>query len=179
MLSTHQDKEILYLLDANVLIDADRNYYQMNKVPEFWEWLVHCAEKGTIKIPFEIYTEILKGEDALSKWITEHKESLIIERVIKPKHIDDIIHAGYDCDPKKDTDIVKLGADPFLLAYAYMLQLEDKGVCIISNEASKPRRQGANQKIPDIAKKMNIPCGDIFYLNDGLDFSTQWKSRMP
>lgn len=29
----------LYLLDANILIDANRDYYPVEAVPEYWAWL--------------------------------------------------------------------------------------------------------------------------------------------
>ena len=48
---------MLHLLDANVLIDANRDYYPISRVPEFWEWLTHVAEKGKTKVPVEIYDE--------------------------------------------------------------------------------------------------------------------------
>jgi hypothetical protein len=41
----------LYLLDANVLIDAHNKYYGADMVPEFWAWLLHCAANGTIAMP--------------------------------------------------------------------------------------------------------------------------------
>ena len=31
---------MLYLLDANVFIDANRDYYPLDRFPEFWDWLV-------------------------------------------------------------------------------------------------------------------------------------------
>lgn len=34
---------MLYLLDANVIIDANRDYYPLERVPEFWAWLVDCG----------------------------------------------------------------------------------------------------------------------------------------
>jgi len=37
---------MLYLLDANVLIDANRDYYPIARIPEFWEWLVYHGEEG-------------------------------------------------------------------------------------------------------------------------------------
>ena len=46
---------MLYLLDANVLIDADRDYYPLERVPEFWDWLVDGGVKGRVKIPLEMY----------------------------------------------------------------------------------------------------------------------------
>ena len=35
---------VLYLLDANTLIDANRDYYGIGQVDEYWEWLVHCGK---------------------------------------------------------------------------------------------------------------------------------------
>jgi len=37
---------LLYLLDANVLIAANRDYYPLGRVPEFWDWLVFPSVKG-------------------------------------------------------------------------------------------------------------------------------------
>ena len=48
---------VLYLLDANVLIDANRDYYPIHRVPEFWDWL-HAKE-----------WLMEKNEKACSEWI--------------------------------------------------------------------------------------------------------------
>ena len=50
---------VLYLLDANVLIDANRDYYPIARVPEFWDWLLEMGRLGRIKIPLEIYEEVI------------------------------------------------------------------------------------------------------------------------
>ena len=49
---------MLYLLDANVLIRAHEDYYPIDRVPQFWVWLLGLAEAGHAKLPFEIYHEI-------------------------------------------------------------------------------------------------------------------------
>ncbi|MCY4508918.1 MAG: DUF4411 family protein [Acidobacteria bacterium] len=36
---------MLYLLDANVLIDAHRDYYPLGRVPEFWDWLIDAPTR--------------------------------------------------------------------------------------------------------------------------------------
>ena len=65
---------MLYLLDANTLIDANRDYYPVERVPEFWEWLVFQGDQGSVKIPIEVYEEFAdtkdkKGKkDALASW---------------------------------------------------------------------------------------------------------------
>ena len=50
---------LLYLLDANVLIDADRDYYPIDRVPEFWNWLAVMADLGRVKVPQEMYEEVV------------------------------------------------------------------------------------------------------------------------
>lgn len=50
---------MLYLLDANVLIDANRDYYPIARVLEFWEWLLETGRLNRIKVPHEIYEEVI------------------------------------------------------------------------------------------------------------------------
>jgi len=52
---------LIYLLDANVLIDAERDYYTMERVPEFWDWLLHLADSGQAKLPIEVFEELSRG----------------------------------------------------------------------------------------------------------------------
>ena len=45
---------LLYLLDTNVLIDANRDFYPIHRVPEFWAWLVYMGKQCKVKIPQEV-----------------------------------------------------------------------------------------------------------------------------
>ncbi len=54
---------MVYFLAANVLIDANRDYYPITRIPEFWDWLVERAFKQQTKIPLEMHEEILKGNE--------------------------------------------------------------------------------------------------------------------
>lgn len=58
---------MLYLLDANVLIDANRDYYPIGRIPEFWEWLVEMGSENQVKVPIEVYEEVKDGKDDLAK----------------------------------------------------------------------------------------------------------------
>ena len=65
---------VLYLLDANVLITAHRDYYAVARVPEFWHWLQHQAAVGKVKVPVEILEEVKRGRprkgiDDLLDWL--------------------------------------------------------------------------------------------------------------
>jgi hypothetical protein len=64
---------VLYLLDANVLIDANRDYYSIDRVPEFWDWLAYHGAAGDVKVPLEIYEEVKEGTDQLARWIKQNE----------------------------------------------------------------------------------------------------------
>ena len=49
---------VLYLLDANVFSDANRDYYPIERVPEFWEWLAEMGRLGRVKVPPTINTRL-------------------------------------------------------------------------------------------------------------------------
>jgi hypothetical protein len=60
---------LLHLLDANVLITANRLYYPLERVPEYWDWLLHYGQHGQLKLPVEMAEEIREGSDDLAAWL--------------------------------------------------------------------------------------------------------------
>ncbi|WP_446830560.1 DUF4411 family protein [Candidatus Foliamicus sp.] len=164
---------MIYLLDANVLIDANRDYYSIDRVPEYWEWLVHQGEAECVKIPIEIYEEIKAGEDQLALWARDQgtEKALLLNEAADPELVSRITEQGYAPD-LTDDEIVKLGRDPFLMSYA-LLDPVDR--TIVTTEVSKPSQQRANRRIPDVCKTFGIRCRNTFELVQELDFSTNWK----
>ena len=111
---------MLYLLDANTLIDAKRDYYPIQRVPEFWDWLIFQGKNGSVKIPLEIYREFSDkvdkdgNMDSLAIWAKRedvHSALLIDENV--DKNSIKLVYNQYLPDPT-DEDIVEIGNDPFL-----------------------------------------------------------------
>ena len=74
----------VYLLDANVLIDAHNKYYAIDMVPEFWDWLLYSASEGGIAMPLETFEEVRGGADAkkdlLNEWLCRDavEEALVL-----------------------------------------------------------------------------------------------------
>lgn len=172
---------MLYLLDANCLIDAKNMYYPFDRVPEFWDWLIDQGQEGLIKIPAEIYSEFRdtkkkSGEkDELAEWATktETKEALLFEEEPDSDLLARVTYGGYMPDPT-DEDLQKIGNDPFLIAYA----LKDKqNRCVVSTEVSSPKKMGANKRVPDVCHLLGISCVNTFYLIRVLNFSTSFKSK--
>lgn len=145
---------MLYLLDANVLIDANRDYYPIERVPEFWEWLVYMGKNDKVKIPVEVYDEVKYGTDKLADWAKrdETKSALLFAEEADVALVSRVIDEGYANDLTED-DVEKIGRDPFLIAYAFKSK---RNRVIVTTEVSKPRRIRANRHIPDVCDDFDV-----------------------
>ena len=168
---------MLYLLDANVLIDANRDYYPIDRVPEFWDWLAAIGERGLVKIPLDIYEEIVnpppERQDAVVDWLRANRDALLLDEEVRRDLVALVTEQGYG-NGLTDVDIEKIGRDPFLIAYA-LADPADRSV--ISNETSRPSKRGSNRKVPDVCDDFNLRHSNIFGLIRELDFRTDWRTR--
>ena len=166
---------MLYLLDANVLIDANRDYYPIDRVPEFWEWLTDAGKNDRVKVPLEVYEEIKEGNDDLAEWIKNdrNKEALLFDEDVDVSLVSRVTDDGY-ADDLSDDEVEKIGRDPFLVAYALA---DENNRCIVTTEGSKPSRERANRHLPDVCNSFDVPCVNTFQFLRDLDFSTRWKER--
>ena len=162
-----------YLLDSNVLIDANRDYYAIDRVPEFWDWLLHLAEQGLLRVPVETFDEVKDGKGQLVEWLKEHKAVLLEKTELEAGPVSRAVETGYAPDLTED-ELEKLGADPFLVAYGLTLPGQ---VTIVTMERSRPRRQRANRHIPDVCGDLGVPCINTYELLRRLDFRTDWRER--
>ncbi len=168
---------MLYLLDANVLIDANRHYYHIDRVPEFWEWLQHLGHKDLAKVPREFYEEIRGGNDELAAWIrpNEVQEDLLLGEEADATLVSRVVDQGYAPD-LRDDEVVAIGRDPFLIAYALA---SPTNRCVVTSEVSKPRTQRQNRKIPDVCRSLSVRCIHPFEFFRTLDFRTDWDQPRP
>lgn len=170
---------MLYLLDANTLIDAKRDYFQFRRVPEFWEWIHQQGEVGNVKVPFEIYEEFEEtrrpdgSRDELSEWAAKPqiKDALLLHEEPDPALVAEVTARGYAVD-LTDNEVEKVGRDPFLVAYAYA---DIANRTVVSTEVSKPTTQRANRRVPDVCRTLSVRCIHNFNLLNELDFSTGWR----
>lgn len=164
---------MLFLLDANVLIDANRDYYPMTRVPEFWEWLTHQARIGAVKVPREIYSEPRAGRDELGDWLKRGHDGshLLLQEEADVALVRRVVEQGYASD-LTDEEVLKLGHDPFLIAYALA---DPSARCVVTMEASKPSAIRANRRVPDVCRDFGITTRNTFQFIRLLDFSTSWR----
>jgi hypothetical protein len=165
---------LLYLLDANTIIESSKKYYQFNRVRPFWDWILYHAEKGDLKIPYEIYEENIKGKkDEFVTWFEQEeiRTKLQLNERIARNDLLRVINEGYAPD-LNDIEIEKMGRDPFLIAYA----LSKPNRCVVTLEIPGNNIRH-NKKIPNVCQHFGIPTISLFNLIEILDFSIDWKAK--
>lgn len=163
---------MLYLVDANVLIRADADYYPIDRVPQFWDWLLLIADAGYVKMPFEIHSEIAISSGSLKDWISdaETKRKLILDEAVSPDFLNKVVSVGYAADLTDDEQEM-LGRDPFLVAYA--LVAPDR--VVVTKEVSKPGKRRANRKVPDVCDSVGVKWMTDFEFFRAMNFNTNPK----
>jgi len=161
---------VLYLIDSNVLIQAHEDYYPLDRVPQFWDWLLSVGEAGQAKMPFEIHGEIATAEGALKDWICteEAKKKLILEEEVDQSTVEKVLEEGYGKN-LTDSDLEKIGQDAFLVAYA----LAGTDRVVVTKEVSRPKAQRGNRKVPDVCDQFKIRWMRDFDFYRALNFTTK------
>lgn len=144
---------VLYLLDADVLITANRDFYPLDRVPVFWRWLISEGESGHVKIPLEMHDEVAVGTDQLADWIKQKaiSNSLVLDEEVDRKILNQVIRKVYAPD-LNHADLLNASRDPFLIAYA----LKGHHRCVVTRETSKPTRKLGKRKLPNACKDLKV-----------------------
>jgi hypothetical protein len=157
----------LHLVDANVLIRAHADYYPIDRIKPFWDWLLAMAEASHIKTPREIYDEIASSPDLLGQWLRRQdvKKAIILPEATNGATVAAVISKAYAPD-LNDVEVEKIGRDPFLVAAA----LGGGDRIVVTREVSSPKKERANRKLPDVCITMGVPWMNDFDLWRKLDF---------
>jgi hypothetical protein len=145
-----------YLLDANALITAHNTWYGLNRVPEFWKWLVYHGGMNALKMPAEIYAEVETGTDALAAWMKEssNKKTLLLNEATDPAKVRMVL--------------AKYGNTLSAAAVGHHNRV------VVTAEVSKSSKKGANRHIPDVCNDCSVAWMHPIEFIAALDFSTDW-----
>jgi len=152
--------EPIYLLDANVFIEAARRYYAFDLAPKFWTALVAQAEKRRILSVDRVKHELEKGKDDLAKWAKEQFSNSFIstdeEDVIRHySHVISWVNGQGQYFDLAKADFAK-GADGWLIACA-----KAKNYVVVTHEILAP---DAKRKvpIPNVCQALDVSYIDTF-----------------
>lgn len=163
---------MIYLLDANTLITGEQDSYPLGRFAIFWEWLIEMGERGHVKIPREMYDEIVIGKGDLVDWLKREdvKRALLLDEEADPSSVADVLLRGYgDLD---ENEVEQVGRDPFLVSYALRNPLDR---IVVTFETSSPGKQRAKRKVPDVCTTFGVRSCTLYVLVRALDFTTEWR----
>jgi hypothetical protein len=161
----------MYLIDANTLMEAHDTFYPIDRIPQFWDWLVQQGTLGMIKMPYEIHKEFDGKEGLHVEWINDPdvKAAILLEEDADPALIMRVINDGYQGRSPLFDDVqhTKYGKDPFLIAYA--LAAPDR--VVVTREISRRTQRLGNTKLPDACDDCGIRWINDFELYRRLNFN--------
>lgn len=157
----------VYLLDSNVLIEANKTYFPLSRFMRFWCWIEDMARDGLVLMPKEMYFEILIGNDRVTEWISNVRvrNQLLLDEEISRDKLEAVLSRGYGMDLSAD-ERARIGNDAALISYA----MGCKCRTIVTKEVSSPKKVRANRRIPDVCGDLGVNCISDYELYEELDF---------
>lgn len=159
-----------FLIDANTLMTASRQYYAYDILPSFWKDFGEEIKKGNIVLLDMVKSEIDKGQDKLKEWVSERIDDFEICNHIDPEIISKyaqimqyIQESGFYNEKALNEWARNEVADPWLIAAASV-----KGYKLITFEQSagplNSKNKSGRVKIPDIAKQFDVDVHNLYYM---------------
>ena len=148
----------MYVVDANVLIEAKNRYYAFDLAPGFWKWLERVNEGGAVCSIDPIFEEIIKGDDELKMWAREHRSFFCPIGQGPVKHFSRITQwaVSQNYSPAALSAFTGNDADYLIIAYACAYNCT-----VVTHEIPAPSAR-KRVKIPDACKAMGVDFTEPF-----------------
>jgi uncharacterized protein DUF4411 len=150
---------LLYVLDANVFIEAAKRYYAFDLVPAFWEHLVTRGNSGHLCTIDRIADEI-KEDGLLKAWFDGQFAGCVRQSGTEEALVQYATLMQWSQGDTTFTDAAKAEfaavADAWLIAYAKAV-----GGTVVTHETydANIRRR---IKIPNACRQLGVQCVDTF-----------------
>lgn len=152
----------IYVLDANVFIQAARRYYAFDIVPAFWQALEnHAADERVLSID-RVRQELDRGKDELANWakVSFHEWFASTDDTGVIQAYAELMQWAQAqkqyLDAAKEEFASDHGADAWLVAYA-----KARGCTIVTHEQVDPRIK-RKIPIPNVCQAFGLSYLDTF-----------------
>lgn len=152
----------MYLLDANIFIQAKNFYYSFDICPGFWDWMDQVCPDGEVKSIRKVCDELCDGTDDLADWIKDRKrDGRFLENDDEEtqrafREVAAFVQGGRYKQTAKNRFLEK--ADPWLVAKARML-----GAVVVTHEVPAP--DALNRvPLPNICEEFGVEVIDTYDL---------------
>lgn len=159
-----------FLLDANVLVSAHRQYYQFSFCPAFWDCLLQQSATGKVSSIDRVKDELSNQGDALDTWVSSAPSDFFLstadESVVKIYA--DLMQWAQDANQYTPSALTEFAtvADAWLIAHAKANDLE-----LVTLEARKDPNVKKRIPIPNAADDFDVKCITTFEMLEELSVS--------
>lgn len=152
---------MLYLFDANILVEAHNRYYGLDFAPGFWEFIEREAQNMTLKSNDMVLAELKGYGDALSQWVDDKKDDVFnisseeIEIQNNFAEIANYVNTHLVYSAAEKARFLR-GADPWLIAACRYMD-----ATLVTHEVLVPGNS-TKVKIPNIAREFGVNIINTF-----------------
>lgn len=150
----------MYLIDANVLIEAKNRYYAFDIAPGFWDWLDQAHRRSVACSIDAVHDELLQGNDELATWARANATFFRTIDQGTTQHFSGLTAwaTSRNFTPAALADFTGANADFLLVAYA-----REHQHTVVTHERSQPNAR-ARVLIPDACTAMGVSTIDTFQM---------------
>lgn len=150
----------MYLVDANVLIEAKNRYYAFDIAPGFWAWLDRARDQSAACSIDAVRDELLDGNDELADWARMNTAFFRPIDQDTTRHFGDLTAwaSSRNFTQAALADFTGNNADYLLVAYA-----REHQHTVVTHERSQPNAR-ARVLIPDSCLAMGVSTTDSFQM---------------
>jgi hypothetical protein len=144
---------MVYLLDANIFIQAKNLHYGFDFCPAFWDWLIEQNTKGRVHSIEKVGDELEAGTDDLSVWAKARGDGFFLKpdaEMLKTLGSVSVWVKSQNYQPMALNTFFQV-ADYYLVAYALA-----HGCTMVTHEI--PSNSVAKVKIPNVCIGMKVKC---------------------
>jgi hypothetical protein len=163
----------VFLLDANVFIEAHRRYYSFDICPGFWNMLLHYNDNSRI-FSIDRVKEEMESGDELGKWIKDSVPKKFFcstdENKVSQQYFEIMqwVQSSVQFKEQAKTDFAQ-GADGWLISFAKVY-----GHTVVTHETYNPYAR-RKVSIPNICQDFNVEYSDTFAMLRKLNVRFNWE----
>jgi predicted nucleic acid-binding protein len=142
----------MYLLDANVFIQAKNLHYGFDFCPAFWEWLAQQHQAQAVFSVEKVFGELKAGADPLAEWAEARQDFFLKpdEAVVPSLQIVSNWAANAGYEPAAVNTFLQVG-DYYLVAHAHAHDFT-----VVTHEI--PANSTKKIKIPNACIELGVKC---------------------
>lgn len=152
---------MIYLLDANTLIEAKNRYYGMSICPGYWAWVLRSHGQGVLASIESVGDELRRGNDELAQW-AKHNKALFLPvsdestQTAFAQVAEHVASQSHTMKPGALDEFLS-GADPWLIAKA---MTRTDSVVVTHEQFNQQMRR--KYSIPNVCQHFGLQWMDTF-----------------